>query len=144
MTAPRSAARAPVLPHGLQASPPNTAELESALSAVEQSIGALGHALTLNDVVAVEAAATELQATMRAAMERFAQVAKRGTMPPALRQRFAMASGQVAAQREALMRATSALDQALEILIPRPAASASVYSAQGPAGRGPGRMIAAS
>jgi hypothetical protein len=133
-----------VLPHGLRSSPPNTVELESALSAVEQSIGALGHALTLNDVVAVEAAAGELQATMRAAMERFAQVAKRGTMPPALRQRFAMASGQVAAQREALIRATTALDQALEILIPRPVASASVYSAQGPSSRGPGRMIAAS
>ncbi len=142
MTASRSPAAAP--PHGLPPSPPNTVELEAALGAVERSILALGHALTLNDVVAVETAAGELQATMRAAMERFAQVAKRGTMPPALRRRFAMASGQVAAQREALIRATSALDQALEILIPRPATSASVYSAQGPAGRGPGRMLAAS
>ncbi len=129
---------------GSRTSSPNTVELESALSAVEQSIGALGRALTLNDVVAVEAAAGELQATMRAAMERFAQVAKRGTMPPALRQRFAMASGQVAAQREALIRATTAFDQALEILIPRAVANTSVYSAQGPASRGPGRMIAAS
>ena len=146
MTPPRSATRpsASVLPHGLHQAAPDTGALELALASVEQSIAGLGHALTLNDSDAVEAAATELQATMRAAMERFAQVAKRGTMPPALRRRFAMASGQVAAQREALIRATTALDQALEILIPRPAASTSVYSAQGATGRGPGRMIAAS
>ncbi|HEX7637433.1 MAG TPA: hypothetical protein VF457_03480, partial [Burkholderiaceae bacterium] len=70
--------------------------------------------------------------------------ARRGTMPPALRRRFALASGQVAAQREALFRATTALDQALEILIPRPLAQASTYSAQGLGGRGPGRMLGAS
>ena len=81
---------------------------------------------------------------MRAAMNEFAKVARRGTMPMALRNRFAMANGQIAAQREALFRATSMVEQNLEILIPRPMAEASVYSASGANQRGPGRMIAAS
>ena len=146
MTTPRGASRQPgsVLPHGLHQTPPNTVELESALAIVEQSIAALGHTLTQQDPNAVEAAAGDLQKAMRAAMERFAQVARRGTMPPPLRKRLAMASGQVAAQREALFRATTALDQALDILIPRPEAGASVYSAYGSGNRGTGRVIAAS
>jgi alkylation response protein AidB-like acyl-CoA dehydrogenase len=133
-----------VLPHGLHQSPPDTVELESALSVVEQAIATLGHTLTLQDPNAVEAAAGDLQVALRGAMERFAQVARRGTMPPALRRRLAMASGQVAAQREALFRATTALDQALDILIPQPEAAASVYSAYGSGNRGTGRVIAAS
>jgi hypothetical protein len=133
-----------MLPHGLHQAPPDTTELEAALAAVEQAIAALGHTLTRQDANAVEAAAGDLQVAMRAAMTSFAQVARRGNMPPPLRKRLAMASGQVAAQREALFRATSALDQALDILIPRPAADASVYSASGMSNRGTGRVIAAS
>lgn len=135
--------KAPVLPHGLHQTPPDTVELESALSSVEQAIAALGQTLAQQSPDAVEAAAGALQAAMRAAMERFAQVAKRGTMPPSLRRRLAMASGQVAAQREALFRATTALDQALDILIPKPDASAAVYGNAGPGSRGTGRIIAA-
>jgi hypothetical protein len=66
------------------------------------------------------------------------------TMPAALRTRFAMANGQITAQREALFRASSIVEQGLEILIPRPMAETSVYSATGSNQRGPGRMIAAS
>jgi hypothetical protein len=40
------------------------------------------------------------------------------------------ASGQVAAQRESLARATAALDRAIEVLMPPPEAPA-VYSAYG-------------
>jgi hypothetical protein len=141
-SAPRQATA--VLPHGLHQAAPDTSELELALAAVEQAIAVLGHTLTQQDANAVEAAAGELQVAMRTAMASFAQVARRGTMPPPLRKRLAMASGQVAAQREALFRATSALDQALDILIPKPLAASSVYSATGTSGRGPGRMIAAS
>ncbi len=146
MTTPRSTPHhsGSVLPHGLHQTPPNTVELESALAAVEQTIAALGASLTQQDPNAVEAAASDLQAAMSAAMQRFAQVARSGTMPPPLRRRLAMASGQVAAQREALFRATTALDQALDILIPPPLASASVYSASGSGNRGSGRVIAAS
>jgi len=134
---------ASVLTHGLHQAAPDTTELETALEGVELRLAALGHALAGPDPAAVESAADELRVAMRAAMESFAQVSRRGVMPPAIRQRLAMASGQVAAQREALFRATTALDQAIEILIPRPD-SGGVYSPQGAQARAPGRVIAAS
>jgi hypothetical protein len=119
-------------------------DLEASLSAVELAIAALGHTLAGHDIGAIEAASTTLHDAMRAAMTQFAQVARRGSMPVALRARFAVANGQIAAQREALIRATSLVEQNLEILIPRPMAETSVYSASGASQRGPGRMIAAS
>lgn len=122
----------------------DTCALEGALSAVEQAIAALGQSLTQRDIAAVEAASTALHEAMRAAMTQFAQAARNGRMPTALRTRFALANGQIAAQREALFRATSLVEQNLEILIPRPMAESSVYSASGASQRGPGRMIAAS
>ena len=81
---------------------------------------------------------------MRAAMTQFAQVARRGTMPAALRSRFAMANGQIAAQREALFRATSLVEQNLEILIPAADGRDQRLLGFRRAQRGPGRMIAAS
>ena len=135
--APRSAPAAPALP-------PDTPALEVSLAAVELAIATLGHTLAQRDIAAVEAASTALHDAMRAAMAQFAQVAKRGTMPTALRTRFALANGQIAAQREALIRASSLVEQNLEILIPRPMAETSVYSASGASHRGPGRVIAAS
>ena len=142
MTAAHSAARqnAPAA----QTLPPATSELEVSLAAVELAIATLGQTLTQHDITAVEAASTALHDAMRAAMSQFAQAARRGNMPVALRSRFAIASGQIAAQREALIRATSLVQQNLEILIPRPMAETSVYSANGASQRGPGRMIAAS
>ena len=142
MTTPKNAARASApaqdtLPRG-------TSELEVSLAAVELAIATLGHTLTQRDIAAIEAASGALHDAMRAAMTQFAQVARRGTMPVALRTRFAIANGQIAAQREALFRATSLVEQNLEILIPRPMAETSVYSAAGASQRGPGRMIAAS
>ena len=142
MTTSHSAARQPA--PAANALPPGTSELEVSLAAVELAIATLGHTLTLQDIAAVEAASTALHEAMRAAMAQFAQVAKRGTMPAALRTRFALANGQIAAQREALIRATSLVEQNLEILIPRPMAETSVYSASGASQRGPGRVIAAS
>jgi hypothetical protein len=124
--------------------PPDTSELEMSLAAVELAIATLGNTLTRQDIAAIEAASTTLHDTMRAAMAQFAQVARRGTLPIALRSRFAMANGQIAAQREALIRAMSLVEQNLEILIPRPMAETSVYSASGASQRGPGRMLAAS
>lgn len=123
---------------------PDAADLESALAGVEQAVAALGESLMRPDADALETAAAELQATMRGAMDRFARAARLGTMPAELRRRFAVAAGQVTAQREALFRASSSVDQALEILIPRQAAASSVYSAPGGGQRGSGRVIAAS
>ena len=120
------------------------AALETSLASVEQAIAALGQTLAQRDIAAIEAASTALHDAMRAAMTQFAQVARTGKMPAALRTRFALANAQIAAQREALFRATSLVEQNLEILIPRPMAETSVYSASGASQRGPGRMIAAS
>jgi hypothetical protein len=124
--------------------PPDASELEVSLAAVELAIATLGQTLTRQDIAAIEAASSTLHDAMRAAMTQFAQVARRGSMPIALRTRFAMANGQIAAQREALIRASALVEQNLEILIPRPMAETSVYSASGTSQRGPGRMIAAS
>ena len=88
--------------------------------------------------------AGELRTAMRGAMGHFAQVQKRGVMPPEIRRRLAMASGQIAAQREALFRATTALDQALDILLPRGDAAAGYAAHGGAAARPTGRVIAAS
>ena len=131
-------------PSASRPQPSDTSELEASLAAVELAISALGQTLTQRDIAAIEAASTTLHDTMRAAMTQFAQLARRGTMPIALRTRFALANGQIAAQREALFRATSLVEQNLEILIPRPLAETSVYCASGAQQRGPGRMIAAS
>jgi hypothetical protein len=126
------------------AQPPAASEPEASLAAVELAIATLGQALATTDIAAVEAASTALHDTMRAAMNQFAQLARRGTMPAALRKRFAIANGQIAAQREALIRASTRVEQNLEILIPRPMAETSVYSATGASQRAPGRVIAAS
>ncbi len=141
MTTSSSASRKPA-----QADPalPGASELEASLSAVELAVATLGETLCRPDIASIEAASTALHDTMRAAMNQFAQVARRGTMPAALRTRFALANARIAAQREALYRATSLVEQNLEILIPRPMAETSVYSAAGASQRGPGRMIAAS
>ena len=51
-------------------------------------------------------------------------------LSPQLRQRLALASGQVAAQRESLARASAALDRAIDVLLPSPAPRVA-YSAAG-------------
>jgi hypothetical protein len=58
--------------------------------------------------------------------------AQHGGVPPPMRLRLAHASAQVARQREALARATAALDRAIEVLMPGAhPAHRSVYSASG-------------
>jgi len=52
------------------------------------------------------------------AVDSFRGAARRGDVPPALRRRLALTSGQVAAQREAVARASSALDRAIDVLMP--------------------------
>ena len=139
MTAPRAARPAAPAP-----APAEVSALEASLAAVELAIGTLGQALATRDIVAVETASTALHDAMRAAMSQFAQVARGGRIPAELRTRFALANAQITAQREALIRATALVDQNLEILLPKPMAQTSVYSANGASQRGPGRMLAAS
>ena len=113
------------------------AELERPLLAVEDRLTALGMALhRQDDLQDLDRTAAELHTALAAAVDHFTRAARAGGVPPVLRQRLATASGQVAAQREALARATASLDRAMDVLIPRqPAAQAALYSASG----GPGR-----
>jgi len=124
--------------------PSDASALETSLAAVELAIATLGQTLAGRDIEAVETASTALHDAMRAAMNQFAQVARGGRMPAELRKRFALANAGIAAQREAVIRASALVEQNLEILIPRPMAETSVYSASGGSQRGPGRMLAAS
>lgn len=126
---------------------PAARELEPAVQAVEARLQALGHALVQRDSVAVEQCASELHRALTDAVQTFSLAARTGRgVPPALRQRLMSATGEVAAQRESLARATAALDRAMDVLLPR--AQDVVYAPQngaspyGSALRGRGSMSA--
>lgn len=109
-------------------------ELEAALAAVDDRLTGLGLALCVRDAVGIDRNAAELHRALATAVERFALAARSGSVPPALRSRLANASGQVAAQRESLARATAALDRAMDVLMPGDGAS--LYSTLGGTERG--------
>ena len=113
-------------------------DLERPLAAVEAQLGALALALTQQDVDAIERAAADLHTALAAAVDRYTRAARNGGVPQPLRLRLAQAGGQVAAQREALARATASLDRAMDVLLPRPTA-AGLYSAIGAAERSAGQ-----
>lgn len=108
--------------------------LEEALAAVESRLASLGDALRARDAAAIECHATELHRALARAIDHFTQAARKGDVPQVLRRRLARASGQVAAQRESLARATAALDRAIEVLMPRD--TPGLYSSLGAADRG--------
>lgn len=115
-------------------------ELERPLRAVEDSLAALGTALHRQDAGAVDSAAAQLHSALTQAVDHFARAARSGGVPPPLRHRFALAGGRVAAQREALARATAALDRAIDVLLPPvaggPAALYGVRGSERPASSG--------
>ena len=104
-------------------------ELEEKLAAVESQLAALGESLRQRDSAGIDAHATELHRALAQAVDHFSRAARSGSVPPALRMRLASASGQVAAQRESLARATAALDRAIDVLLPRE--NAGLYSTLG-------------
>jgi hypothetical protein len=103
--------------------------LEDKLVAVEEHLANLGDALIARNTQGIELHSTELHRSLARAVDHFTLAAKSGSVPLALRRRLAAASGQVAAQREALARATAALDRAIEVLMPRE--TPPLYSAYG-------------
>ena len=105
--------------------------LEAPLAAVENGLNALSMALHRQDAPAVERVAAELHTALAAAVDQFGRAAKSGGVPPSMRRRLALAGGQVAAQREALARATASLDRAIDVLLPRLPAQTALYSAGG-------------
>ena len=113
------------------------AELERPLQAVEEALSALSLALHRQDAAGVDLVAAQLHTALAAAVDHFARAARSGGVPLQLRQRLAMASGQVAAQREALARATASLDRAMDVLMPGAATApaAGLYGAHGGADR---------
>jgi hypothetical protein len=93
-------------------------DLEAPLSRVEGQLAALTVALRSDDAVALEKAAADLHRALASAVDQFRQAARRGGVPSPMRQRLAVASAQVAAQRESLARATASLDRAIDVLLP--------------------------
>ncbi|HEX4510725.1 MAG TPA: hypothetical protein VH328_11610 [Burkholderiaceae bacterium] len=118
-------------------------DLDSAIALLELQVAAMSRALVAQDPAAAEAAAAELRNSLRTAMAPFAQAQRAGALRPDLRRRLARASGQIAAQREGVARASTVLDQTLTAMLPQPEAPL-VYSAQGGSKRSSGRVIAAS
>jgi len=126
------------------AATPAEAALAAALAPVERGLAELAAALADGDATATEAAAAALRSHLAGAMPAFAQARRRGPLSAALRTRCAAGAAQVSAQREALARASTAVDQALDILIPQ-APKAGTYSPYGRTRRsGSGQIIAAS
>jgi hypothetical protein len=113
-------------PHGV-------AVLEDTLSAVETRLADLSEALRTRDLGGIDRHAAELHMALATAVDTFCIALRSGPVSPALRRRLVAASGQVAAQRESLARATSALDRAIDVLMPREASA--VYAASGDAKR---------
>jgi hypothetical protein len=108
--------------------------LEARLTEVETGLAALGNALRARDPIAIDLHAGELHRALSGAISHFSDASRTGRVPAALRSRLATASGQVAAQRESLARATAALDRAIDVLLPREGVP--LYSAYGSADRG--------
>jgi len=118
----------------LEAGASHTPALEARLSEVETRLAALGNALRARDPAGIDLHAAELHRALASAVTQFSDAARNGPLPPALRHRLASASGQVAAQRESLARATAALDRAIDVLLPGD--SLPLYTALGSAERG--------
>ena len=109
-------------------------QLEQLVDKVETRLAALGEALRVHHADAVATEAAELQRAPAAAVEQLRLSARNGPLPLPLRQRLALASGHVAAQRESLARASASLDRAIDVLLPGNSERAA-YSASGLAER---------
>lgn len=105
-------------------------ELEAMVVRAESCLAALGEALRVPHAEAVSSEAAELQRALAAAVEPLRRSARAGQLSPQLRERLALAAGHVAAQREALARASAALARAIDVLLPSPAPRVA-YSAAG-------------
>lgn len=94
-------------------------QLDESLQRVERHVEDLGLALRDGDTDGLDLSAARLHAALARAIDLFSAAAGAGRVPESLRLRLARASGQVAAHRESLARATAALDRAIDVLLPR-------------------------
>jgi len=97
---------------------PSPADLDAAVADVEQRLAGLAASLRLRDAQATESEAGQLQRALARAVNDFVAFSRESVVPRPLRQRLARAGAQVVRQREALARATAALDRAIEVLMP--------------------------
>jgi hypothetical protein len=111
---------------------PAPAELEAPVLLVEQHLSDLHQALQADDARALELAASALHRSLSGAVAHLREAAQRGTLPSPLRDRLAIASARVAAQRQALARATASLDRAIDVLLPE---HSTTYAASGMSSR---------
>lgn len=130
-----AAASASALTGAAQQAARNTELLEAPLLAVETALAELSVALQCNDLPLLERASGNLHLALAGAVRQFSVAAQSGGVPAPLRHRLARASAQVASQREALARATTSLDRAMDVLIPRQAPAAKGYGANGQTAR---------
>jgi hypothetical protein len=108
-------------------------ELDCAVGAVEKALADMQAALQGSDPSAVESACDRLRVTLSGSVAVFREAARHQQVIPApMKQRLAGASARIAAQREALARATTALDRAIDVLLPE---NPSGYAATGHAAR---------
>ena len=107
------------------------ADLELLVAQVEDRLGALADSLRERDVQAIEVQAHHLHRALAHAVECFMHAARNGGVPEVMRTRLARASAQLARQREALSRATAALDRAIDVLMPGAVPAGKVYTASG-------------
>lgn len=121
-------------PESLRPASAAAGDLEGLLSRVESELASLGEALRLRDSRAIEDHAQHLHLALEGAVQAFTRAARSGSIPVHLRSRLVKASGQVAAQRESLVRATVALDRAIDALMPRDAPA--LYGSRGWIGQG--------
>ena len=108
-------------------------QLEGPMRAVEEHLAALGQVLHSPNAEEVDQQTDAVHAALSAAFEHFSLAARTGGVPRDLRLRLIRAGGQLAAHREALARANTAVDRALDILLPPPpnARAQSVYGHNG-------------
>lgn len=121
---------APHSPGASKPTPPG-ADLEPLVANVEHRLVALADSLRERDVLAIEQQAQELHRALARAVECFVHAARNGGVPEPMRLRLASASAQLARQREALARATAALDRAIDVLMPGAQPAGKVYLASG-------------
>ena len=106
---------------------PGAASLQP-LEQLDACLAELGRTLQGSDAAAVERAAEALQASLDRA---FTVLRQPGATTPSLRRHLALAAGRVAAQREALARASASVDRAIEVLLPVAGASTALYGSSG-------------
>jgi exonuclease VII large subunit len=106
-------------------------ELEPLVASVEQRLGALTDSLRERDIPAIEQQAQELHRALARAVESFMHAARHGGVPEPMRLRLSHASAKLARQREAMARATAALDRAIDVLMPDAVPNGRVYAANG-------------